>query len=250
MKTVRTILPIVMALLMLAACGRDKEAEATPTAAPQAAESVATEVPTAAVVEATPTALPVDATAIPAAQVAIPSGDPQADILNAMAAQMGGGPYRATTTMDAGGTITEMTTEVVPPDSMHVTIGGGNLELLLIDGVLWSKSGETDWEQMGSPEMMQSIFDSVQNQFDAGSISNVQHVGTEPVFGEQTEVYSFTSTLGEGAEALTSEVKVWLSQTSGLPVRMESTGTVNEIPTHTVQSIEYDDTITITAPGQ
>jgi hypothetical protein len=170
--------------------------------------------------------------------------------MNAMSAQLSGGPYRATTTVDADGTITEMVAEVVPPDKMHVVIGGGNLELLLIEGTLWSKSVDAPWAQMGSPDMMQSIFDSIHGQIEESNLTNVQYVGTEPVFGEATDVYTFTSTLGEGEDAAVSDVKLWISQATGLPVRMESTGTAMGVTSHTTQAIEYDNTIAIEPPAE
>jgi hypothetical protein len=121
--------------------------------------------------------------------------------------------------------------------------------MILISDTLWSKSGGAAWTQMGSPDMMQSIFDSIHGQVDTGSLSNVQYVGAEPVMGVATDVYSFTSTLGGGEDVVTSDVKLWISKVSGLPVRMESTGTGMGTTTHTIQSIEYDSTITIEAPA-
>jgi hypothetical protein len=170
-------------------------------------------------------------------------------VLNAMHAQLNGGPYRANTSVDAGGTVTEMKTEVIPPDTMHILIGGGNLELILINGVLWSKNSGGNWQQMGSPDMMQSIFDSIQNQVDADHVTNVVYAGQEPVLGVQSDIYSFTTTLGEATDAVTSTVKLWVSQADGLPVRLESTSAVGGVNTHTIQSIEYDKSITITAPA-
>jgi hypothetical protein len=152
--------------------------------------------------------------------------------------------------VDADGTITEMVAEVVPPDSLHIVIGGGNMEMILLGGTLWSKSGEAAWTQMGSPDMANAIFDSMQGYIDGAALTNVQHVGSEPVFGQQTDVYSFTSSLGEGEEAVTSDVKLWVSQATGLPIRMESTGTAMGVTSHVVQAIEYDPSITIAPPAQ
>lgn len=250
MNIARKLMALVFTCLLLTttACGKDKEAEATATPIPPtvAAAAAATSAPTA-------TAIPAAAadTATPQAAAASASGtsDPQQAVLNAMHAQLNGGPYRATTSVDAGGTITEMKTEVIPPDTMHVVIGGGNLEMILINGVLWSKNSGSDWQQMGSPDMMKSIFDSIQSQFDADSLHDVVYAGQEPVMGVQTDVYSFTTSLGAGADVITSTAKLWVGQQDGLPVRMEADGMAQGVSTHTVQSIEYDKTITITAPA-
>jgi outer membrane lipoprotein-sorting protein len=168
----------------------------------------------------------------------------------ALTAQISGSPYRATTRVDTAGTVTEMIAEVIPPDAMYVTIGGGNMEIILLDGTVWSKTGEAAWMQMGSPEMMAGIFDAIRGQTDGSAMSNVQLIGTEPVFGVSCDVYSFTSTLGEGEGAVSSEVVLWISKESGLPVRMESSSTHAGVTTTAEQSIEYDDTITIAAPTQ
>jgi hypothetical protein len=243
-------------IVLLAACGRDKEAEPTASApiqdAAPASTQPATDAPTAApAAQAAPEAVTTapDTAQATAPSSDAPSGDAQQTILAAMAAQVAAGPYRATTSVDADGTITEMTAEVIPPDKMHVVIGGGNLEMILISDTLWSKSGGAAWTQMGSPDMMQSIFDSIHGQVDTGSLSNVQYVGAEPVMGVATDVYSFTSTLGGGEDVVKSDVKLWISKESGLPVRMESTGSGMGTTTHTIQSIEYDNTITIEAPA-
>ena len=53
---------------------------------------------------------------------------------------------------------------------------------------------------------------------------------------------------GTSLFAITATVKLWVSQDGGLPVRLESNGALQGIATHTVQSIEYDKGITITAP--
>jgi hypothetical protein len=241
MTTARKLFFIALLLLLLAACGRDK-AEEPAAAAPEATLAPASG-PTAA------PALPADATAAPAAaQVVGLSDDPLEAVTNAMRSQMSGGPYRAQTSVTADGTTTDMTSEIIPPDKMHIVIGGGNMELILLDGTLWSKSGETPWAQMGSPEMMQGIFDSIQGQIEGATLTNVQLVGAEPVLGEATQVYSYTSTIGEGEGVVTSDVKLWISKASGLPVRMEATGTAMGSTSHTLQSIEYDNSITIEAP--
>jgi hypothetical protein len=242
MTTMRRFLALAILILLLAACGRDKTEE--PTAVPPAAEAAAT----ATTAPAEATAVPEATTAPEAAQAAAPSGEPHEVVMNAMRAQLAGGPYRATSTIDSAGTITEMTAEVIPPDTMHVKIGGGNLELIMVDGTLWSKSPDAPWVQMGGADSMQGILDSIRGQIDDSMVSNVQLVGSEPVYGEATDVYSFTSILGEGDTAVTSDTKLWISKTTGLPVRMEATSNAGGVATHTIQTIEYDDTITIEAP--
>ena len=234
----------VWLVLALSGCGRDKAEDAATnlpadvTAVPAAA---ATEVAQAAAASAAPTA----ASSAPAASS---GGDAASVVSNAMMAQLEGGPYRATTAITSDGTTTEMTAEVIPPATMHIVIGGGNMEMILLEDTVWSKSGDAPWSEMGSPEMMQGIFAAMQGQMDAANLINVQLVGAEPVLGVATDIYTFQSVMGEGEGAVTSDVKLWVAKDTGKPVRMESSSVANGTTTTAIQTIEYDDTITITAP--
>ncbi len=259
------VLALCLAMVMLTGCGRNRGEETAPTAAPPApeattaSESGAVEAPesdtsgsdTTEADTAEPDTGESDAgesdTAAPASSDS-GSGEPMSIVRDAMLAQLSGGPYRATTTIDAEGTVTEMVAEVIPPDTMHVTIGGGNMELIMLDDTLWSKSGESPWMQMGGTQMMEGIMDAMRGQADAENLINVQLVGSEPVFGVQTDVYTFSSVMGEGEGTISSDVKLWVAQESGLPVRMESSSVANGMTTTAIQTIEYDDSITITAP--
>lgn len=243
---IQRMIVLAVLLVLVAACGRGREEATAAPAEPAAASAPAapTTAPTAAPTTAAATALP---EAPPAIAI---SDDPTVAVTEAMSAQMNGGPYRVTTSVDAEGTVTEMVAEIIPPDHIHVTIGGGNLEMILIDGTLWSKSGGAEWAQVGSPDMMQGILDTVQGQIDAGTLVNVQHVGEEPVMGEATNVYSYTSTVGEGDDAATTDVKMWVSKLTGLPVRMEATSVAMGVTSQIIQAFEYDDTITIEPPAQ
>jgi hypothetical protein len=256
------ILLVAILLVLLVACGRDNRDEEAPAAAAPAAAIPAVEGPAAEATTVAPAAQ-TEATAAP--EVAQPAasgattdtagsgasggaagGDAATIVTNAMAAQVSSGPYRATTVVNADGTVTEMVSEVAPPDQMHVVIGGGNMELVLLGEALWSKTSDQPWVQMGSPEMMQGIFDTIEGQVDNATITNVQYGGSEPVMGEATDVYSFTSALADGT--FSSDVKLWISTASGLPVRMESTSVAAGVTTTVVQTIEYDSSITIEAP--
>ncbi len=242
MITVRKFLVIAVLLLLLAACGGGEE-EAAPTV-PAPVAPVATTAPAI-----DPTTAPEAPSAPEAAQAAPVAGDPLEAVTTAMQTQLSGGPFRATTTVESDGTVTEMLSEVIPPATMHVVIGGGNMEMILLDGALWTKSGETPWTQMGSPDMMDNILSTIQGEMDGSTMSNVQFVGEEPVLGEATRVFAFTSTIGEGEGVITSEAKLWISNESGLPVRMESNSVGMGVTTKTIQTIEYDDTISIEAPA-
>jgi hypothetical protein len=146
MKTALKCFAVGSLLVFLVACGGGaEEATAVPTAAPvsAAATTAPTVNSTAAPVEpiAAPVAetqveateVPAEPTAAPQArEAAAPSGDAQEAVWSALRAQLAGGPYRMISTVEAEGTISEMTAEVIPPNTMHMIINaeGGNTEMI------------------------------------------------------------------------------------------------------------------------
>ena len=281
MTNVRKLLAVTLLLsvfLGLMACGRGNrnqeatdapsapQSSAAATAVPATAAPAAPSAATAVVASVQATPPPVEPTAVPqegaaggeastsdastsdASDSDAANSDALAVVTNAMAAQVAGGPYRATTVVNSEGTVTEMVSEVVPPDKIHVIIGGGNMEIILLEGQVWSKTLGAEWAQMGSPEMMQGIFDTINGQISDTTLTNVQFAGSEPVFGVQTDIYTFTNALPDSN--VSSDVKLWISQESGLPVRLESTNVAAGVTSTVVQTIEYDDTITVEAPVQ
>lgn len=258
MKTIHKVLAIGLLLMLLAACGGGDAEEATATATVADTSVAATPATEPTVAPATPTEAPAQPTTAPeaptatpeTAQAAAPSGDAQEAVMSAISAQLAGGPYRATTTIEADGATTKMNVEMIPPDKLHAIISAaeGNTELILVDGTTWFKSGDTPWMQMPGGDMVQNMLASVQADAAKGTLTNVQLVGTEEVNGQAAQVYAFTSSYGEGDQQVSSDVKLWISEASGLPIKMEATGVAMGTSSHTVQTIEYDDSITIEAP--
>ena len=259
MKRSPKFFAVAILLFLLAACGGDAEeatavpteapASATATTAPAANPTAAPVEPTAAAVEATEA--PAEPTAAPQAeQAAAPSGDAQEAVLNALRLQLTGGPYRAISTVAAEGTTTEMTAEVIPPSTMHLVIvaEGGNTEMIWTGEKLWMKSGETPWMEMPGGDMIQGMIDSVLTDVENSMITNVQLIGPESVEGEAATAYSYESSVGEGDEMITSTNKLWISDVTGLPIKLESNSQAMGITSHTVQIIEYDESITTNHP--
>ena len=195
------------------------------------------------------------ATPVPAATAApaLP-GDPKSAIIAAMQNQMKAGPYRTTTNIVSDSGTIEMTGEIVPPDKIHTVMKMADFENenIFIGEQGWTKkegvwevspvSGSMILEQVGLLATEDSL---------SKTISNVQAVGTDEVNGERARVYTYTSTyiFGEaGADQIISQVKLWVSEKRGLPVKQEIEGEAGGIKSKTVQIIEYDATITIKPP--
>ena len=125
-KPIQFVATLLLALLLLAACGGDEPA---PDAA-SAPESSAPAQP---------------ATALPAAAVELP-GDPKAAILQAMRAQMSSGPYRTTTTITLDDGVQTITGAVILPDRMQVAmdLGGMKTEMIYISDKVWSRQGDEE----------------------------------------------------------------------------------------------------------
>jgi len=252
--------PLLVALfvltLLLAACGGSPAAPTSapaPTTAPAA--PAATSAPAATTAPAptvAPTAAPA-ATATPApTAVPAPVGSPQDAIVAALQALLQAGPYRTKTTIVAGSDTINLVGEMIPPDKLHtmMTTASFESETIVIGDAVWSKrDGAWSVLPVSGKEMLQSAFPALAVDQLIGTISKAGTAGTDTVDGEPTNVYTYTSTtdLGSGSQVV-SAVKLWVSARRGVPVKQEVVGEAGGVQSTTVQTIEYDPTITIAAP--
>lgn len=234
----RLIGALVLALLLLAACGGDDPA---PTAANPPA-------PTPAVTPATVA----EATALPAA-ADLPA-EPKAAILQALRGQLTAGPHRITTTITGDELTQTATARVVPPDRLHILmeLGGMAMEMIYIGDQVWTKQGEAAWEvsdRLGAPGS--GLLDEAMIADTEQTITAAALVGTERVDGVDALLYTFTTDLSKSTvmpmESI-MESKLWVDAATGLVIRQETTDATAGTPTRTVQVIEYDPTVTVEAP--
>lgn len=261
MKTL--LVALFVLTLLLAACGGSP---AAPTAAPAAptAPAAATTAPAAPAATSAPAATAVPAaTTAPAPTVAptatpaptavpAPVGSPQDAVVAALQALLQAGPYRTKTTIVAGSDTINLVGEMIPPDKLHTRMTSGSFEseTIVIGDAVWSKrDGAWSVLPVSGKEMLQSAFPALAVDQLIGTISNAGSAGTETVDGEPTNVYTYTSTtdLGAGSQVI-SAVKLWVSARRGVPVKQEVVGEAGGVQSTTVQTIEYDPTITIAAP--
>lgn len=266
----RFLISLFTLTMLLAACGGSP---AAPTAAPAATKAVAAAPPIAATAAPVATKAPavaptsaVAATAIPTATKApaaptatsapaaapAPSGNAKDAIIAALQAMLKAGPYRTKTTIVSDSGTINMTGELIPPDKLRTTMktAGFESETIVIGDKGWIKR---DGKWATSPVAGKVILDAafaVQTAEQIGAtISDAKALGTETVNGEQTRVYTYTSTtdLGEAGKVV-SAVKLWVSVKSGRPIKQEVAGEASGVKSNTVQTIEYDSAITIAAP--
>ena len=231
-----------------------RRASVAPAAAPTTAPA-ATPVPAATKAPVAATAIPPTAvpapTSAPAAAPA-PSGSAKEAIIAAMQATLKAGPYRTKSTIVSDSGTINMTGELIPPDKLHTTMKATNFEMenVIIGDQGWIKqNGKWAVSPMSSKTVLQSAFLALTAEQLDLTISDAKAVGTEAVNGEQARVYTFTSTtdLGESGKII-SAVKLWVNARSGLPVKQEITGEAGGIKSNTVQTIEYDPTISVVPP--
>ena len=244
------IVPLMLAILLLVACGGD-EAETGASSAPDS--SPPTVQPATAAPTVAPTA-PQEATALPAA-AALPD-DAKAAVLQAMRAQLTAGAYRTQTTITGEDFAQEATGEIIPPDRMHIVMQVGEIatEMIYIGDKVWSRQGDAAWQvadRLGMPGS--GLLDESMIADSEKTITEATFVGKETVEGVDALVYSFTSDLNK-SEIMpmdsVSQSKVWIDAATGLIVRLEVEDDTMGMKSKTVQVIEYDPSITIEPPVQ
>lgn len=218
-------------------------AVSTPTEAPTATEVPA---PTETTVP-TETPAPTEAPALPE----MPSLSAADAIRAAMRAQGTGGPYHAESTIVSADGTSILSADVIPPDQLHSTINvdGSTQEIVITGGQMWLNDG-SGWGEPMSGEAVTAFLSQLLNDPDSSgmTLTNEQFVGVETLNGSPVWVYTYTQTLETGGTPIVSESRLWVEITTGLPLKVEGTGTAFGITSTTTQVITYDDSITISAP--
>jgi outer membrane lipoprotein-sorting protein len=232
-KSLYTLAALLLAGFLFTACGGETATPAATVAPPAAAQA---EAPTAAA---------------PAA--ALP-GDPKAAILQALRGQLTAGPYRTTTTITGDDFEQTATAEIAPPDRMRLSMdmGGLQMEMIYIGDQVWSKQGDGAWEvadRMGAPGA--ALLDEAMIADTERTITEAALIGPEVLDGVNTLLYTFTTDLKRSEVmplASVQETRLWVDAATGRIVRQEMKDAAADMPTTTVQTVEYDPTITIEAP--
>ena len=261
----RLLVSLFALTLLLSACGGSPAAPtAAPiaTTAPAASPTVAPAAPVAATPIPAATKAPVAATAVPptAAPTATsapavapaPSGNAKDAIIAALQATLKAGPYRTKSTIVSDSGTINMTGEMIPPDKLHTTMKATDFEMenIIIGDKGWIKQGGK-WavSPMSGKAALESAFQNLTAEQLGITVSDAKAVGTEAVNGEQARVYTYTSTTDVGGSGkIISAVKLWVSVKSGLPIKQEIAGEAGGVKSNTVQTIEYDPTISVVPP--
>ena len=190
-------------------------------------------------------------TSAPAA-APVPSGSAKDAIIAATQATLKAGPFRTKSTIVSDSGTINMTGELIPPDKLHTTMKAADFEMenIIIGDKAWIKQdGKWAVSPVPGKVALESAFQALTAEQLDLTISDAKALGTEAVNGEQARVYTYTSTtdLGESGKVI-SAVKLWVSAKSGLPIKQEIAGEAGGVKSNTVQTIEYDPTISVVPP--
>lgn len=268
-----TVLFICLAIIV-AACG--DAPTATPTAAPKA-PATATTAPKAQPIAApaaptsAPTAAASTATAAPAPSATKPAAAPTATqaaaqapagntpdvIANAQRAVLKLKSYRVRiAVVNDKGVTTNMVTEYVLPDRVHMTIGGSET-IVIKNGGFWQKAAGGQWQALPAAQAASdAVFAALDpNQIDAMMqdivIDKFKSLGVEMLDGKPMRTYEYITSTAVGSETIEGTNKIWIGVADGLPYKSEGTSTAPAAlggKSQTSSMYEYDNNIKIEAP--
>lgn len=179
--------------------------------------------------------------------------DPLEAVAQALKNQQSAGPYRVTTTLDAGSGPMKMVAEVVPPDQLRASVEmtDMNQEMVFIGDKGWMKINDKWTESPMKVGDMLAQMNAVSGELLREVASDVKKVGTELVDGQEAVIYSYLVDMNKSTKMtmdVKSNVKLWITAKTALPIRQEVEGTAMGIKSTTAQTIVYDASIKITPP--
>jgi outer membrane lipoprotein-sorting protein len=172
--------------------------------------------------------------------VAAPKDDLHAAFTKFLAARS----FRATATdVKKGEQVSKM--EFVAPDRYRVDAAGGQASLIVGDTMYMDLGGKLTPVPVPGVGKMVARYRNPEflGEMEAGM--EVKALGNEAVDGEPAKVYACTLT-----KPLKSEAKMWISENTGMPIQIESTGSfMGHATTTRVRYSGFDDpSIRIDAP--
>lgn len=157
------------------------------------------------------------------------------------------GPVRihsVTTTED--GKSTAIVAEAILPERYHILTPTS--EVMVIGNQTYARQKDrwvkTNLDVSG---LMGELFGNLSDQAVLG-ITDAFLAHAETIGGIPTSEYRYHTSIDLAGEAVPSDSQIWIAETSGLPVRLESTGNFAGVHSTTVQEITYDPSIKIELP--
>jgi hypothetical protein len=158
------------------------------------------------------------------------------------------GPRHISQTSSQGGNVVgNIEADSVPPDFHQVVSMMGNTvaEQYIVGGTIYNNVQGAWTQTAGGSGALNTVSNFAQGVSDSLTYSNGMVNGIEVINGSPAIVYSYSTTL-QGLSA-SAQYKLWVDQTSGLPVKSESTDPDGRTISET---ITYDNSITLTLPAE
>jgi len=242
----KTFLLVIIASFLLSACSATQKTNTSvPSPSTTSGQAQATLVQSQATLDQ-PQATLVQPTK-PANSQPAPALSPE-EVYQAVAAAWtkleSAGPRHISQTSSEG-LVTEA--DVVPPDFHQVVSIGGNVvaEQYIVGGTIYSNDQGSWTQTAGGDATLNTIGNFTMGLSDSLKYSDGKVNGIEVINGSPAIVYSYSTTL-EGLDA-SAKYKLWVDQTSGLPVKFFNTTpdgmTIDE-------TITYINSSTITLPEE
>jgi hypothetical protein len=143
--------------------------------------------------------------------------------------------------------------EWTPPNAVHLSTVDGSQDFMAAAGTqqVWVKDPSGNYIQ-ADQAMVQGYLRFFQYALPAYGItqagnvtlSNIQSLGTETIDGTATNVYQYTVTNTSSGSSEPEQVKLWVAQSTGLPVK-----SVHSAPSHTTTiTYKYDPGVKVALP--
>lgn len=172
------------------------------------------------------------------------SAAPKDDLHAAFAKFLQAKSFRATVT-DVKNGETVSTMEYVAPDRFRIKPAQGPQSLVVGDTMYMDMNGKLTPMPVPGVGRMVAQYRNQDFLAEVERGMQVQALGDDSVDGEAAKVYAYTVT-----QPMKADAKTWISQASGLPIQIESTGTfMGHTSTTRVRYSGFDDpSIRIEAP--
>ena len=137
--------------------------------------------------------------------------------------------------------------DVIMPDHFHVL--SDRSEIIVIPEGSWMKNNGA-WQKlpMDMSRMIGQFTPAAMAEAEK-NMSDAKFLGEDSINGEKAKTYSYTTSVSMMGIKSTSNAKIWVSDTSGRVIHMESDGQAMGKNSHSVQDITYDNSIAITPPN-
>ena len=165
-------------------------------------------------------------------------GDAIGAVMDALQKLQQSGPFHLkSVTSTAGGPIS-IDADIILPDHFHIFMGG--TELLIAESQDYVRQ---DGAWVKDPAQVGNIASDLTANFSDQAIQAVTDAaldGTQILGSTPTHVYSYQTTIALEGSPVATQNRIWVSDSSGLPLHQEISALMDGVPSQTAQDYTYD----------